>query len=145
MFVYYSLWKSWLSWFFRSALNSANKPYCLPFEAIVWIRWKWAGLAWKLHYALFKALEMTRLAPYLKCLRYSVKYWLLLKICLLLPRHVNIWCGWTTSSYAFKALRFKTYLKQSNQAGVDHVLQKNICVCQNLFYNISWNDLSYLK
>lgn len=69
---------------------------------------------------------MTRRAPYLKCLRFSVKSWLLLKICLLLPRHINILFGWTTSSYAFNALCFKTCLKQSNQAGVDHISGKNI-------------------
>jgi len=84
------------------------------------VRHKSLGLPRKLHYLLFKTLEMTRLAPYLKCLRYSVKYWLLLKICLLVPRHINILYEWTTPSYAFNASKHARNnqirgMSQSNQ------------------------------
>lgn len=123
MFVYCSLWKLGLVWFFSSPLSSANKPYCLPFEVIVcWRYFSYSRSPRKLHYSLFKTLEMTRLAPYLKCLRYSVKYWLLLKICLLLPRHINIWCGWTTSGYAFNASKHARNNKISHES--NHILEK---------------------
>lgn len=117
MFVYCSLWKLGLVWFLSSPLSSANKPYCLPCKVIVcWRYFSYSTSPRKLHYSLFKTLEMTRLAPYLKCLRYSVKYWLLLKICLLLPRHINIWCGWTTSSYAFNASKHARNNKISHES-----------------------------
>lgn len=103
------------------------------------MRQKSLGLPRKLHYLLFKTLEMTRLAPYLKCLRYSVKYWLLLKICLLVPRHINILYEWTTPSYAFNASKH-AWNNQIRVNPTNHILKtkKMHCVCRNVFLIIGY-------